>query len=97
MAKRGVYFSSIEPGFIPTEGFPQEGLTSDPMLSRILGTDAMVSAAIMDAISGRKPQRVVPRWYYLLQVPKVLTPPLYRFVLKRLMDSGVASRVGESR
>jgi len=96
MAKRGIYFSSIEPGFIPTEGFPQEGLTKDPMLSRILGTEGQVSAAILDAISSRKPVRVVPRWYYLLQVPKVLTPPVYRFVLKRLMDSGMVGRVGES-
>ncbi|HYI44061.1 MAG TPA: SDR family oxidoreductase [Actinomycetota bacterium] len=94
LAKKGIYVSSIEPGFIPTEGFPQESLTSDPMLSRILGTDADVSAAIRDAIAHRKPQRVVPRWYYLLQVPKLLAPPVYRFVLNKVMDSPVAKKVG---
>jgi NAD(P)-dependent dehydrogenase (short-subunit alcohol dehydrogenase family) len=92
LAKKGIYVSSVEPGFIPTEGFPQTNLASDPMLSRILGTDEMVSDAIRDAISHRKPQRVVPRWYYLFQVPKVLVPPVYRFVLNRVMDSGVGQK-----
>jgi NAD(P)-dependent dehydrogenase (short-subunit alcohol dehydrogenase family) len=92
LAKQGIYVSSVEPGFIPTEGFPQANLTGDPMLKRILGTDAMVSAAIRDAIAHRKPQRVVPRWYYLFQVPKVLVPPLYRAVLSRVMDSGAGQK-----
>lgn len=92
LAKKGIYVSSVEPGFIPTEGFPQTNLTGDPMLKRILGTEGQVSRAIRDAISGRKPQRVVPRWYYLFQVPKVLTPPLYRFVLNKVMDSGAGQK-----
>ena len=94
LAKQGIYVTTVEPGFIPTEGFPQENLTGDPVLSRILGSEAQVSAAIRDAIAHRKPQRVVPRWYYLLQVPKLLAPPVYRFVLNKVMDSPVAKKVG---
>jgi short-subunit dehydrogenase len=96
LAPKGVYVSSVEPGFIPTEGFPQEDMVGDAMMSRILGTEEMVSEAIRDAISGRKPQRVVPRWYYLFQVPKVLTPPVYRFVLNKVMNSAIAKRRQES-
>ncbi len=95
LAQKGIYVSSVEPGFIPTEGFPQSGLVDDPMMKRILGTEAQVSEAIRDAIEGRKPQRVVPRWYYALQLPKVLVPPAYRFVLEKLMGSDVARKARE--
>ena len=95
LAPKGIFMSSVEPGFIPTEGFPQANLVNDPMMSRILGTDSMVSEAIQDAIVNRKPQRVVPRWYYSLQVPKVLSPPLYRFVLDKVMGSDVARKAQE--
>lgn len=92
LAKKGIYMSSVEPGFVPTEGFPQANLVNDPMLKKILGTDADVAAAILDAIENRKPQRVVPRWYYAFQVPKVLTPPVYRFVLDKILNSSVANK-----
>ncbi|MDQ3940257.1 MAG: SDR family oxidoreductase [Actinomycetota bacterium] len=84
LARRGVYLSSVEPGFIPTEGFPQKDFVDDRLLKHLLGSDAQVSAAIQDAVAGRKPQRVVPRWYYLLQVPRLLTPFAYRRVVKKL-------------
>ena len=95
LVDRDIYMSSVEPGFIPTEGFPQANLVNDPMMSKILGTDADVAAAIMDAIENRKPQRVVPRWYYALQVPKVLAPPAYRFVLEKVMGTGLAKKASE--
>jgi NAD(P)-dependent dehydrogenase (short-subunit alcohol dehydrogenase family) len=95
LVDRGIYMSSVEPGFVPTEGFPQANLVNDPMMKRILGTDADVAAAIMDAIEHRKPLRVVPRWYYALQVPKVLVPPAYRFVLEKVMGTNVAKKASE--
>ena len=85
IAHRGVHVASVEPGFIPTEGFPQADLVRDPLMKRILGTDGQVSAAIQDAAKNRKPQRVVPRPYYLSIVPAVLTPRLFRTAISRLM------------
>ncbi|MGH2808784.1 MAG: SDR family NAD(P)-dependent oxidoreductase [Actinomycetota bacterium] len=84
LARKGIYLSSVEPGFIPTEGFPQKGMIDDPMMSRLLGTDAQVSDAIQDAVAHRKAQRVVPRWYYTLQVPRVVAPRLYRIAAEKL-------------
>lgn len=78
LARNGIYLSSVEPGFIPTEGFPQTELVKDKMMRHILGSDAQVSSAIQDAVSGRKPQRVVPRWYYMLQVPRIVIPGVFR-------------------
>lgn len=86
LVERGVYVSLIEPGFIPTEGFPQRDLAADPFMKYALGTVEQVSAAILDAIENRKVERVVPRWNYLLQVPRVLTPGLYRWVLRKAVE-----------
>jgi uncharacterized protein len=80
LAERGVHVSVIEPGFVPTEGFPQQDFLADPLLKHALGSVEQVSAAILDAIEHRKLERVVPRWCYLLQVPRVLSPRLYWWV-----------------
>jgi short-subunit dehydrogenase len=92
LAEKGVYMSLVEPGFIPTEGFPQEAFINDRFLKHVLGSDADVSAAIRNAIARRKMERVVPRWYHLLQVPRFVTPPLYRIVVSRLAKTNVARR-----
>jgi uncharacterized protein len=85
MAERGVFVSSVEPGIIPTEGFPATAIESNRWLRKTMGTTEQVSAAIFDAIDGRKMQRMVPRWYYLLQIPRLLVPPLYRFAQRKLV------------
>lgn len=97
LAERGVYLSSIEPGFIPTEGFPQKSMVRDRFMKHLLGTDAQVSTAIQDAIAHRKPQRVVPRWYYLVQLPRVLAPRLYRFALGKVSQSSLGRKASDFR
>lgn len=92
LAEKGVYMSVVEPGFIPTEGFPQEAFINDRFLKHVLGSDADVSAAIRNAIARRKMERVVPRWYGLLQVPRLVTPPLYRMAVSRLAKTNLARR-----
>ena len=82
---KGVFVSVVEPGLIPTEGFPQDAFVNDRVFKHALGTTQDVSAAILDAIDRRKLERVVPRWYYLLQIPRVIAPPLYRFAQRRLV------------
>ena len=90
LARRGIHLTSIEPGFIPTEGFPQEDFVGHPVMKRLLGTEAQVSEAIQDAVARRKVQRVVPRWYYLWQVPRVLAPGLFRRGRDKVLGSGLA-------
>lgn len=97
MTERDIYFSSIEPGFVPTEGFPQRHLARDRFMKYLLGSDAQVSEAIQDAIKGRKMQRVVPRFYYLLQIPRLLVPGLYRLGLRKVMDSNVGRKAADFR
>jgi len=91
LARRGVYISTIEPGFVPTEGFPHTDMKANPLMSRMLGSDEDVSKAIRKAIRGRRHQRTVPRFYYLVQVPRVLAPGVYRFLRDRAL-TGIWAR-----
>lgn len=85
LRSKGIYVSTIEPGPIPTEGFPQRGYSSNSLTRRtLLGTTEDVSNAIQDAVDKRKLQRVIPRWYYLMQLPRVVTPPLFRAAQARM-------------
>jgi short-subunit dehydrogenase len=77
--------SVVLPGPIPTEGFPQAALVDDRLMKHVLGSEADVAAAIMHAIARSKMERVVPRWYYALQLPKLLAPPLYRYVQQKVI------------
>lgn len=85
LAPKGVHFSSVEPGIIPTEGFPATAIESHPILRFTTGTTQQVSRAIFDAIEHRRIQRTVPRWYYLLQVARITMPPVYRFVARKIV------------
>lgn len=97
LAGRGVCVSLIEPGLIPTEGWPQADFVAHPIMKHALGTVEDVSAAIIDAITKRKMQRVVPRWYHLLQVPRVVTPPLYRWAAGKMAGARSSQRDATAR
>ena len=71
--------------FVPTDGFPQTRAHTVPLLRCLLGTESQVSAAIIDTVSRRVSERTVPRWYHLLQLPRLLAPPLYRMVESRVI------------
>lgn len=85
LRRQGVFVSSVEPGIVPTEGFPATAIAGNPVLRHAMGTPEGVSKAIQDVIATRKMQRMTPRWYYLLQIPRLLTPPLYRAVQQKVV------------
>lgn len=82
---KGVYVSLVEPGPIPTEGFPQSDLSDHLLLRWVTGTDEDVSRAIRSAIDNRRIQTVTPRLYQLAPLARVLAHPVVRFVQKRLV------------
>lgn len=85
LARRGIHVGLVEPGPVPTEGFPQRALETDRLLKYAISSDEDVSDAIRQVVEKRKMERVVPRWYYLLQVPRLLTPPAYRFANRKVL------------
>lgn len=85
LARDGIAVTSVEPGLIPTEGFPQRAFVESRWLRYALGSDEDVARAVLSVLRRPKLQRMVPRWYYLLQVPRLLTPPLYRALWARVL------------
>jgi short-subunit dehydrogenase len=69
----GVHVGLVLPGFIRTEGFPAREL---PNL--IVSRPEVAAEAIMDAGPGGRPERYVPRPYWLASAARILVPRLVR-------------------
>ena len=81
-APNGVHVGLILPGFIKTEGFPADELTSK-LVTRWMVSDVRKAAeAVYEAAVLDKPERYVPRPYGLIAVLKILAPGLIRKVMR---------------
>lgn len=86
--RHGVRVTAVNPAFVATEGFPQKDLDPHLVLSMDRVT-ATVVRAIRDEIA---PEISVPRWISPLQAFRVLTPPLYRWGVRRARDIGLKAQ-----
>jgi NADP-dependent 3-hydroxy acid dehydrogenase YdfG len=77
---RNVRVTAVNPGFVDTEGFPQDDLPGWAVLKMSTVTDAIVKV-VSDDIA---PEYSVPRWLSPLQLFRVATPPLYRWGVRRV-------------
>ena len=67
--------TAVNPGFVATEGFPQNDVPSRLVMPADRVADAIVKV-IREEIA---PEYSVPRWVSPFQAFRVLTPPLYRW------------------
>ncbi|MBB4664123.1 short-subunit dehydrogenase [Conexibacter arvalis] len=81
--RAGVHVGLVLPGFVATEGFPQESLVKSPLTRWIVSTPDKVARAILDAGPGGRAERYVPRPYGLAAALRVVAPSLVRRVLSR--------------
>jgi uncharacterized protein len=79
----GVHVGTVFPGFIATEGFPARELLARPHTAWIVSTPERVAEAIVDVGLRRRPERYVPRPYFLAAVARLLLPGLVRRTLTR--------------
>lgn len=77
----GVHVGLVLPGFIATEGFPQSELMERSLTRRIVSTPEQAAEAIYQAGVERRPERYVPRPYWLAGALRILAPALTRRVL----------------
>ncbi|MGZ8630466.1 MAG: SDR family NAD(P)-dependent oxidoreductase [Actinomycetota bacterium] len=82
---RGVHVTAVNPGFVGTEGFPQEGLPSWAVMS----ADRVAEAIVKVVRNGIAPEYSMPRWVSSFQAFRVLTPPLYRWGVRQARRTGV--------
>jgi len=79
----GVHVGMVLPGFIATEGFPQQELRDRALTRWALSTPEKVAQAIVDAGPGGKAERYVPRAYWVAAMLRTVAPGLVRRVLSR--------------
>jgi uncharacterized protein len=79
----GVHVGLVLPGFIATEGFPQDDLTGSLATRWLVSTPEKVAAAIVRAGPGGRPEVVVPRGYRAIPVLRAVAPALVRRVTGR--------------
>jgi short-subunit dehydrogenase len=77
----GVHVGLVLPGFIATEGFPQAELTQRTLTRWIVSTPERAAEAIYQAGVQRKPERYVPRAYWIAAALRIVAPGLVRRVL----------------
>jgi short-subunit dehydrogenase len=77
----GVHVGLVLPGFVVTEGFPQQELIDNPRTRWIVSKPEKVADAIWDAGPGGKAERYVPRVYGLAAALRVVAPSLTRRML----------------
>jgi uncharacterized protein len=76
--RHGVHVGLVLPGFVSTEGFPQEDLMGRRATRWMVSTPEKVAEAIVDAGPGGKAERYVPRPYWLAAVARTVAPRLVR-------------------
>jgi short-subunit dehydrogenase len=90
----GVHVGLVLPGFIVTEGFPAEELTSRRATRWVVSTADRAAEAVVDAGLRGRAERYVPRGYALAAVARVLAPGLVRRVLAGGAASIMTTRTG---
>jgi short-subunit dehydrogenase len=78
----GVHVGLVLPGFVATEGFPQEQLVAKAATRWAVSTPEVVADAIVDAGPGGKKERLVPRPWAIPVVLRTLAPGLVRRVAR---------------
>jgi short-subunit dehydrogenase len=90
----GVHVGLVLPGFIATEGFPQQELRAKRATRWLVSTPDRAAEAIVDAGLRGRAERYVPRGYALAAAARVLVPGLVRRVLSGGAASVMTTRTG---
>lgn len=71
----GIHVHTILPGFVETEGFPQEALLATPVLRRLVVRPERIARAIVRAVETGRAEIVVPWFPYRLVGPLQAAAP----------------------
>lgn len=82
----GVHVGLVLPGYVATEGFPQEQLVGRAATGWMVSTPDVVADAIVAAGPGGKPERHVPRPWAIPVVLRAVAPGLVRRIARGAGD-----------
>lgn len=92
-AAHGVHVGVVNPGFIATEGFPQDQLVNNRKTRWIVSSADKVADAIIDAGPGGKAERYVPRAYGIVPVLRAAAP----WLVHRALGGGSDKLAGTAK
>jgi short-subunit dehydrogenase len=76
---RGIHVHTVNPGFVHTEGFPQDWLLRGRLGRVVIGPD-VVADRIVSAIERDRSEIFVPRWYRAAALAQAIAPGAFRRV-----------------
>jgi short-subunit dehydrogenase len=79
---RGIHVHTVNPGFVHTEGFPQDWLLRGRFGRVVIGPD-VVADRIVSAIERDRGEIFVPRWYRAAALAQAIAPGAFRRVRAR--------------
>lgn len=79
---RGIHVHTVNPGFVHTEGFPQDWLLRGRFGRLVVGPE-LVADRIVRAIERDRPEIFVPRWYRAAAIAQAVLPGPFRRVPAR--------------
>jgi short-subunit dehydrogenase len=91
LARRGVRVHTILPGFVHTEGFPQDRFLRHRPLRRFVPGPEYVAMHALRALDRNLREVVIPWWYRPLTLLPTVTPGLVARVLERVGPTEVHS------
>ncbi len=74
----GVHVGLVLPGFVKTEGFPATELLAGRMTRWMVSDPEAVAEAILQAGPGGRPERYVPRFYWIFAMLRIVAPRVIR-------------------
>jgi short-subunit dehydrogenase len=88
LAREGIRVHTVCPGFIETEGFPQERFTSRRLLRRFVPGPDFVAEHVLRAVDKNLREIVIPWWYRPLAILPTVAPGLTARMLSRVGPAG---------
>jgi short-subunit dehydrogenase len=79
---RGVHVHTVNPGFVHTEGFPQDWLLRGRFARVVIGPDA-AAERIVSAVERDRAEIFVPRWYRAAALAQAIAPGAFRRIRAR--------------
>jgi uncharacterized protein len=74
LRSRGIHVHTINPGFVETEGFPQETTLRSSVLRRLVVGPDHVARRVIKAIDRDRRETYVPGWYRIAAIAQGLVP-----------------------
>lgn len=76
-AARGITVCQLNPGFVVTEGFPQEQVKASPMARLLVGPE-VVAVAVVEVLVDGSTEKTVPPLYRAFVALRHVAPPVFR-------------------